>query len=94
MGGRKQIDTVVAPAKSAGEFRDWHHFDNGDSDAGELAQLFGGSAPCSFFRECADVHFVNDLAFQFQSGPILVSPREFRWIDDTGGTVRSIGLKA
>src|SRR5262249_61408477 len=40
------------------------------------------------------VHFVNDLAFEFQSGPFRVAPWEFRWIDDAGGTVRSIGLKA
>ena len=50
-------------------------------------------APRSFLRERADVHFVNDLAFDFQSGPFRIAPSKFRWIDNARGTVRPIGLK-
>ena len=57
-------------------------------------QLFRSGAPCSFLRERADVHFVNDLTLKFQAGPLRIAPSEFRWIDNARRTVRPIGLKA
>ena len=70
MGRRKQVHAVVSPAKFSWEIRDRHHFDDSDSDARQLCQLFGRGPPRSFFGECADVHFVNDLAFQFDTRPL------------------------
>ncbi len=40
------------------------------------------------------MHFVNDLAFHFQTGPVCVRPRKRRWIDNTGGAVRAVRLKS
>ena len=93
-GWREKIDTVVTPAEFPGKIRDRHHLDHGDADARQFCQPLRGGAPCSFLCECADVHFVDDLAFQFLSGPACVRPLERRWINNAGGTVRSIALKA
>ena len=59
---RKKIHAIVTPSKISGEIRNGHDFDHADANARQLRQLFGGGPPASFRRECADVHFVNDLA--------------------------------
>src|SRR6266487_6133614 len=90
----KKIYPVVTPAKFPGEIRDRHHFDHRDSDARQLRQLLRRGTPRSFLRECADVHFVNDLALQRNSRPLRVRPSELVWIDYARDTVRSFRLKA
>jgi len=49
--------------------------------------------PCSFPCERAYVHFVNDLAFQRDAGPLRIAPKKLRRIDNTGRTMRSSRLK-
>src|SRR2546427_5213266 len=93
MGWREKIDAVIAPAKLSRKIRDRHHLDYSDADARQLCQLIRGGAPCSFLGERADVHLVDDFAFQFLSGPFCVRPLELRWIDNAGRAVWSIGLK-
>ena len=93
MRRRKEIDTVVAPAKFTGELRNGHHLGHGNSDTRQLFQLLYGGAPRSLLGKCTDVHFINDLTFHFHSGPFCVAPWELRWINYAGGTVRSLGLK-
>ena len=70
MGRRKKVHAVVTPAEFPWEIRDRHHFDHGDPDVRQLRQLLGRGVPCPFFGECADVHFVDDLAFQFDPRPL------------------------
>src|SRR4029077_14964441 len=93
MRGREKVDTVVAPAKFPGKIRDRHHLDEGDSNTCELRQLLYRGAPRSFLRKRADVHFVNDLALNFYSGPFRVRPAKRCRIDYLGRTMRSIGLE-
>ena len=93
VGWREKIDTVVAPAELSRKIRDRHHLDHSNADARQLCQLVRCGAPCSFPGECADMHFVDDLTFQFGSGPICVRPFELRWIDNARRSVWSIGLK-
>src|SRR5262249_28214612 len=88
----KKIYPVITPAEISGEIRDWHHFNNGNADTGQLFQLFGRCLPRSFFRESADVHFVNDLASHLQTAPIRVAPFELRWIDHARRAMRTVRL--
>src|SRR2546430_14095093 len=89
----EKIDSVVTPAKGAGEIGDRHHLNHGDSDPRELGQLPGRRLPGSLRREGAGVHFVDDLAFEFPPAPLRIGPLKLRWIDNAGGTVRTIRLK-
>ncbi len=91
--GRKKINAVVAPAELTGEISDRHYFDRGNSNRDELGQLFGGRGPGALRCESANVHFVNDLAAHLNSTPWLIAPRERFWIDDGGGTMRSLRLR-
>jgi len=80
MGGRKKVDTIVAPAEFSRKIGDRHHLDHANSNASKLRQFFGRGAPRSFGCECADVHFVNDLAFEFLAEPLRIGPPKLRWI--------------
>ena len=91
---REKVHAIVPPAEFPREIRDWHHFDHRDPDTRQLCQLLGRGAPCSFTRECANVHFVHNLAFYFQTRPRSVHPLELHWIDNAGRAVRPIRLKA
>ena len=93
MRGREKVHAVITPTKSPREIRYRHYFDHVDSNARQLRQLLHRRAPRPLFGERSDVHFINDLAFQFQAWPIHIRPSEFYWIDNAGGTVRSIRLK-
>ncbi len=94
MRRREKIDSIIAPAEFSGEIRDWHHLDRCDPDALEFCQLLGSSGPGSFFRERADVHFINDLTLEFASEPVRIGPAKLGWIDNARGSVRSIWLKS
>src|SRR5438045_799616 len=90
---REKIHTVITPTEVAGKIRDRHYFNNGDANAGQLSQLFCGSAPGSFLGERAHVQLINDLAFQLLAGPFRVRPAKRCRIDYAGRTMRSIGLE-
>ena len=70
MSGRKKVHAVVTPAELSRKIRNRHHFNQGDSDSRQLCQLPGCGAPRSFPRERANVHFVDDLAFQLDTQPV------------------------
>ena len=82
MRGCKKIHPVVTPAEFPGEICNRHHLDHRDSDARQLRQLLRRGAPRSLLRKCADVHFVDDLAFQRNARPLRVGPLEPFWIND------------
>src|SRR5437867_6242168 len=94
MGRCKKIYAVVTPAEFPGEIGDRHHLHHRDSDARQLRQLVRCCAPSSFLRKGADVHFVDDLAFQIDARPIRIRPSELAWIDHARRSVRSFWLKA
>src|SRR5437762_1337457 len=94
MTRREKIDPVVAPAEFAREICDRHHFNHADAGPRQLAQLAGGGRPGSLGRECADVHFVNDLALQIHARPFLIAPAEIPIIDHAGRAMWSAGLIA
>ena len=62
MCGCEEIDTVIPPTEVSGKICNRHHFNNGDTNAGQLRQLFRGGAPGPLLGECAHVHLINDLA--------------------------------
>ena len=82
MRRRKKIHSVVTPTEFPGKIRDRHHLDHRDSNARQLRQLFRRGAPGALGRKCADVHFVDNLAFQRDARPLRVGPFELSCIDD------------
>src|ERR1700719_4571455 len=78
----EEIHSIVTPAKFPRKIGDRHHFDNRNSDAGELAQLFRSSLPRAHRGECSDMHLVNDLALQFAAAPLRIGPPKLPWIDN------------
>ena len=55
--GGEEIDAIITPAEFAGEIRDRHHLDHGDSDPGQLCQFLRRRPPRSFLGESADDAF-------------------------------------
>src|SRR5262249_23523426 len=94
MRRRKKVHPVVSPAKLPREIRDRHHLDDSDSNTRQLFQLLQSCMPGSFICKCPYVHFINDLALERKTGPSRIGPPKLPGIDDTGRSVRSIGLKA
>src|SRR2546423_14111436 len=92
--GRKEVHSIVTPAKLPGKIGDRHHLEQSDSVLFQQRQFFRGRAPGSFRREDADVHFIHDLPRHLDSLPSLIGPFELRRIDYTGRAVRSFGLKS
>ena len=91
--GRKQIDAVVAPPKSAGEVGDRHDLENGDAKIGELGQLGDGRPIGAFLGERADMHFIERVAGRLHADPSLIGPDKCVGVDDLGGTNRPLRLK-
>src|SRR4051812_18586383 len=89
---REKINAVIAPTEFTWEICDRHHFDHADARARKLAQLASSGGPRSLGRKRADVHFVNDLALQLQTRPLLIAPRKLSMIDHRGGPMRPSGL--
>src|SRR5438046_1383079 len=53
-----------------------------------------GCRPGAFRRECADMHLVDDLSFDSDAPPSVVSPFEPGWIDNLRRAMRSRRLEA
>src|SRR5438094_9911391 len=91
----KKIYPIITPAEFPRELCDWHHLDHRNPYACQLRQLLRRSEPCSLLRECADVHFVDDLAFYSRecgARPIRVLPSELPWIDYPRGPLLAFRL--
>src|SRR5580704_3873837 len=91
--GCKKIYPVVAPSELSGEICNRHQFDYGNSEIGELLQMLDCGAVCAFLSESADVHFINNLAFDAKSLPGGVGPLKFTGIDSLREFIRAFGLK-
>ena len=48
MGGCEEIDAVISPAETTGEFRHRHDFKAGDTELGECRKFAQGSIPAPF----------------------------------------------
>src|ERR1700723_2827024 len=91
--GCKKIHSVVAPSEFPGEIGYRHQFDDGNSKIGELLQTLHCSAICAFLRESANVHFIDNLAFDANSAPARVGPLEFTGIHNLREFIRPFRLK-
>src|SRR5438270_5391049 len=91
---RKEVHSIVTPAKLPGEIGDRHHLEQSDSVLFQQRQFFRRRAPGSVRREGADVHFIHDLPGDLDSLPSLIGPFELRRIDYTRRSVRSFRLKS
>src|SRR6266480_4543188 len=79
---REKIDAVITPTKVSRKIGDRHHFDDSNSDPGQLWQLLRRGPPGAFTCKRADVHFVNHLAFHLQARPRSVRPLKGFRIDN------------
>src|SRR5260221_32487 len=91
--GSKQVNAIVAPTKATGEIRQRHNLQNRNATVSQFVQFSLSGVPGSFFRERADVHFVEHLAFGANAIPILICPFEINRIDYLGRAMRALWLK-
>ena len=91
---REQVDAVVTPTEASVEFGDRHHFDQRDSQFGQLRQLGDRGREGSFGSECADMHLINDLPFPRRAGPLVIVPQVNGRIDNHRQPVRTVRLKS
>ena len=90
---REPVDAVIAPAEPPNEIVNRHHFDDGDAEVLKERELISGRPPCALRSESADVHLVEHLIIDSQTGPLLVVPSIGPWIDDLRGALRSLRLE-
>src|SRR5258708_10634543 len=91
--GSKQVNAIVAPTKATGEIRQRHNLQNRDATVSQFGQFSLSGVPSSFFRERANVHFVEHLSFSANAIPMVIGPFEIRGIDYLGRAMRALGLK-
>ena len=92
--GRVETDPVITPAEAAWKIGHRHHFQQRDPCFLQIGQSRCSRSPRAFARERADVHFVDDLAFDGQAGPVRVRPGEGGGIDHFRPAMGAAGLKA
>src|SRR5215470_2457372 len=90
----EEIYTVIAPTKTSGKLRYRHDFQYRDAGLSQLWQFTHRTDPCTFARERADVHLIDNLPFQFDALPCPISPAEFPSVDDLRRAMWTIGLEA
>src|SRR3954447_20469754 len=93
MGGREQVDPVVAPTEPSVELRDGHQLDYRDSDVPQLGKLAGGGGPRAFRRKGAGVQLVDHLPFDADALPRAIGPLKIPRVDDHRRPMRSFRLK-
>src|SRR6266571_2027605 len=93
-GGGKQIDAVIAPAKTTREVRNRHDFKHSNAQLSESRQFTHGRLPCASGGKGPHVHLVKHLSLQRHTAPVLVMPLKSPWIDDLRRAVWAMGLKA
>src|SRR5262249_32916383 len=91
--GRKEIDAVVAPAKSSNEIGDRHHFEHRDAGGRQLRQFTPGRFPGALARERAHVHLVDYLPFKSGPVPAAARPAKRAGIDELRRPVRPLWLE-
>ena len=77
----KRVDAVVAPITRAGKLRHRHQLDCGDPNVGKPVQMGNDSFECSFGRERANMQLVDEVLFDRQPEPMVVTPLEVRTHD-------------
>ena len=92
-GRREQIDTVIAPAKAAGELGDGHDFEHGDAERRQFLQFTLGGLPGPLTRKRANMQLIKNLSLAVDALPVCVRPAEAGRIDRLGRPVRSFRLK-
>src|SRR5580658_3449825 len=92
-GGRKEIDSVVAPAEFSGKIGERHQFNDGNPEICERLQMLHGGLVCAFLCERPKVHFVDDLTLDANALPAAIAPSKFAGIDYLRKFLRSLRLK-
>src|SRR3954469_25391141 len=92
---RRRVPThpVVTPSELARECIDGHQLNERDSQVTQMRQLLNCGAPSSLRRERPDVKFVDDLAQQLRSRPVIVCPIEAAMIDNLRRPKNTLRLK-
>src|SRR4051794_30553478 len=92
---RRRVPThpVVTPSELARECIDGHQLNERDSQVTQMRQVLNRGAPSSFRRERPDVKFVNNLAQEFRSRPVIVSPIKSTMIDNLRRPKNTLRLK-
>src|SRR6185312_8399539 len=78
----EEVDSVVSPAKLAGEAGHRHHLDYSDAELLHMSQLLLGAAVGAFRGKGPDVEFVNNLTAKAESRPLRVRPGEAMMLND------------
>src|SRR5512138_1694775 len=77
-----QVYAVITPPKRAGEVRNGHHLDYGNSEPSQFRQLFCRGTPCASRREGAHMQLIEHVPFRADPAPAAVRPSEAGWVDD------------
>src|SRR6267143_3935199 len=93
-GGGKQIDAVIAPAKTTREVRNRHDFKHSNAQLSESRQFTHGRLPCASGGKGPHVHLVKHLSLQKHTTPVLIMPLKGPGIDNLRRTMGTMGLKA
>ena len=89
---REERHAVVAPATVAGERRDRHDLDVGDSQLGEVAEARDGAVEGALSGEGSDMHLVDDGTGERRSLPTRVAPGEGMLIVDAREAMHTVRL--
>src|SRR5689334_14476 len=88
-----RVDAVIAPVSVSRKLCYRHKFDCGDPQILQLANSGNDRVECSLWRKCSDMKFIEDILFQGNAEPTVVSPCDVR-SHYFGRTVHSLRLKS
>jgi len=88
-----EANTVIAPVAGTGDGVDGHEFDGGDAEVAEVIEALDGGVEGGSGGEGADVEFVENVAGEGKSAPVIVLPSK-GGIDDFGRAVDAFGKQA
>src|ERR1700730_7466656 len=66
---RKQVDSVISPAKTSWKIGHRHDLQKRDARCRQLLHEFTSRIPCALGRERSDVHLINHLSFNVYAFP-------------------------
>src|SRR5712691_12705779 len=92
--GGKQIDAVIAPAKTTRKVRNRHDFKHSNAQFSESRPFSHGRLPCASGGKGPHVHLVKHLSLQRHTTPVLIMPLKGHGIDNLRRAVWAMGLKA
>src|SRR4029077_6062781 len=88
-----RVDAVIAPVSVSRKLCYRHEFDCADPQISQVSNSGNDCVKGSLRRKCSDMKFVEDILFQGNAEPTMVSPCK-ACIHDLGRTVHSLRLKS